>query len=105
MLVAIKVVEKKNDAGQFETADTIVFRNRYETEDATSKLLLMLSDEGITAAELQKVVSEKTKIDASTPITEYKPDFINGWIMKYWEQIKNMILTSRNDEKGGNDNV
>lgn len=76
-----------------------------KTEDATSKLLLMLSDEGITAAELQKVVGEKTKIDASTPITEYKLDFINGWIMKYWEQIKNMILTSRNDENGGNDNV
>ena len=75
------------------------------TEDATSKLLLMLSDEGITAAELQKVVGEKTKIDASTPITEYNPDFINGCIMKYWEQIKNMILTSRNDENGGNDNV
>ena len=75
------------------------------TEDATSKLLLMLSDEGITAAELQKVVGEKTKIDVSTPITEYKLDFINGWIMKYWEQIKIMILTNRNDENGGNDNV
>ncbi len=73
--------------------------------DATSKLLLLLSDEGITAEELQNVVGAKTKINASTSIAEYTADFINGWVLKYWEQIKNMIMVKRTEVNGGNENV
>ena len=72
---------------------------------ATSKLMDMLAEANITAEELQNVVGEKTKIDASTPVTEYTPEFINGWVLKYWEQIKNMIIAKRNEVNGGNENV
>ena len=72
---------------------------------ATTKLMDMLAEANITAEELQNVVGEKTKIDASTPVTEYTPEFINGWVLKYWEQIKNMIIAKRNEVNGGNENV
>ena len=72
---------------------------------ATSKLMDILAEANITAEELQNVVGEKTKIDASTPATEYTPEFINGWVLKYWEQIKNMIIAKRNEVNGGIENV
>lgn len=72
---------------------------------ATDNLLAMLIAEGITEEELRIVVGEKTKYDATMPVYEYTEEFITGWVLKYWEQIKNIIMTKRAELNGGNENV
>ena len=74
-------------------------------ETPLSQLRKQMAKEEITDEELRKVIAAKTRYEVSTPLEEYPDSFITGWVQKYWEQIKNMILTNRNDENGGNDNV
>lgn len=67
-------------------------------ETALDKLRKMMEQEEITDEELRRVVATKTRYEASTPLEEYPESFITGWVMKYWNQIADVIKASRTVE-------
>ena len=58
---------------------------------AVAQLRTMITESGITEADLQKVVASKGHYSADTPIDNYSEKFITGWCLKYCGQIINMI--------------
>lgn len=83
-----------------------IFENATEpkNEPALLQLLSLMNEAGVAEAELQAVVGEKTRYDANLPVKDYPDKLINEWIIKYWEQIKNMITAKRAGENGGENN-
>lgn len=51
----------------------------------------MMEADGVTEADIQKVVSSKGHYAADAPIASYHEKFISGWVIKYWPQILNLI--------------
>ena len=66
-----------------------------KSAEAVDNLRMLMVEDGVTDAELQKVVAAKGHYSADTPIEEYPEKFIAGWVMKYWPQIMNMIRADR----------
>ena len=58
---------------------------------AVAQLRTMITESGITEADLQKVVASKGHYSADTPIDNYSEKFITGWCLKYFGQIINMV--------------
>lgn len=81
-------------------------------QDATplEQLKALMEKFSVTEAELQKVVADKDKYLADTPVAKYDGKIITGWVIKYWDQIMPLITSNRNTnepqgfnmEKGGN---
>ena len=63
-----------------------------------------MTDSGITEEQLRKVVAAKSKYSEATPIDQYPESFLSGWVLKYWNQIVNMIQadTSATNDGGKN---
>ena len=59
------------------------------------QLTELMEKSSVTEAELQKVVSDKDKYSADTPISDYDSKFITGWVIKYWDQIMPLITANR----------
>lgn len=59
------------------------------------QLAELMKSSKITAKEIQKVVENEGYFPAGTPIANYGEDFINGWIITYWQQISETIIKSR----------
>lgn len=59
------------------------------------KLAELMNASGISCSEIQTVVENEGYFPAGTPIANYGDDFINGWIIAYWAQIKEMIFKNR----------
>ena len=55
----------------------------------------MMAEADITEEELRKVIAAKSRYDASVPLDEYPDNFLTGWVLKYWDQIINIIAASR----------
>ena len=55
---------------------------------------LMLLD-NITVADIQKIVGQKGYYPADTPIHNYDADFIQGVLVRAWEQVKTAILATK----------
>lgn len=56
-----------------------------------SKLLDMMTASGITEAQIRKVVGAKGYYPESTPIKNYAPDFVDGWVVACFPQIVNFV--------------
>lgn len=74
-----------------------------EAKPATKETPLMqlrkrMEQEEITDEELRQMVALKTRYDASTALEEYPDSFITGWVLKYWQQIVDVIKASRTAE-------
>ena len=55
----------------------------------------LMADADITEEELRKVVAAKSRYDAAVSLDEYPDNFLTGWVLKYWDQIINIIAASR----------
>lgn len=64
-------------------------------ERPIDKLLAIMSESDVAAAEVQRIVGERGHFPADKPIDEYPDSFINGWLIKYWPQIMNLINAYR----------
>jgi len=54
----------------------------------------LMAIDGITAEEVQKVVFARGQFPADTPIQNYGDDFINGWIVPYWQNLVDYVKTN-----------
>ncbi len=70
---------------------------------AAEALREVLEKAGVTEAEIQQVVAARGKYPVSTPIDEYPDEFIFGYVIKYWNQIMELITKNR-EEKGAANN-
>ena len=52
---------------------------------------------GISAYEIQQLVAREGHYPADTPIKNYAPDFVAGWLIAYWADISKIIIDSRKD--------
>lgn len=52
---------------------------------------------GISAYEIQQLVAREGHYPADTPIKNYAPDFVAGWLIAYWTDISKIIIDSRKD--------
>lgn len=55
------------------------------------ELLHLMTERNIAVEEIQDVVSAKGFYPKSTPIANYDPGFVAGWILTVWPQIVEMI--------------
>lgn len=66
-----------------------------QTTSPLEQLRSLMAEDYVTEAELQKVVAAKGKYAADVPIGDYPEKFITGWVIKYWQQIVNMVNDDR----------
>ena len=59
------------------------------------KFRSLMAEINATETEIQKVVSDKGHYSPDTPISDYSDKFINGWLIKYWPQIAQLITNNR----------
>ncbi|MCD8154872.1 MAG: ATP-binding protein [Clostridiales bacterium] len=55
----------------------------------------MMNEAGVTEAEIQSVVSARGHCPEKVPISDYADKFVNGWLIKYWPQIVELINNAR----------
>lgn len=55
----------------------------------------LMRGRGISAFEIQQVVTDNGYFPAETPIKNYPQDFIDGWLIAYWDQIADSIIKKR----------
>lgn len=55
------------------------------------KLRELMKDAEVTDEQLQKVVSDKGHYPVDYPVDNYPEKFVNGWIVKYWEKVLELI--------------
>ena len=55
----------------------------------------IMAESGVTEDEVRKVVADKGYYTKSMPISKYPAKFINGWLIKYWPQIVEIIDNGR----------
>ena len=58
------------------------------------KLRALMERDKITESDIQTVASLRRQMPPNKPIDEYPDNFINNWVLKYWENIKEQILLS-----------
>lgn len=77
------------------------------------RLRTLMEKAHITDAEIQRIVSEKGHYPADKPLSEYEEKFVEGWLIRHWDQIVPIIEAQRNKEQtttetstedGGNSN-
>ena len=57
-------------------------------------LLQMMQADGVTEEEIRKTVAAKGYYPENTPIANYDPKFIDGWILTIWPQLVDYIKTN-----------
>lgn len=62
-------------------------------DDIPKNLAQLMAADGIDEEQIRWVVSTKGFYPYATQISKYDPDFIEGWIIKFWPNIVNMIAT------------
>ena len=55
----------------------------------------VLKEKGVMEEELRQVVAIRGKYPATTPIDEYTDEFIFGYVLRYWDQIMEIIEQNR----------
>ena len=70
---------------------------------AAEALREVLEKAGVTETEIQQVVAARGKYPVTTTIDEYPDEFIFGYVIKYWNQIMELITKNR-EEKGAANN-
>ena len=63
-----------------------------EPEDsAYERLRYIMAESGVTEDEVRRVVAAKGHFAEDVPVAQYGDKFINGWLIKYWPQIVELI--------------
>ncbi len=63
-------------------------------ERPIDKLRALMERDKISEKDIQAVAASRHQMPPDKPIDEYTDQFINGWVLKYWDQIKQTILLS-----------
>ena len=87
--------------GQSNTVNSAVETKAEPT--AAEALREVLEKAGVTETEIQQVVAARGKYPVTTTIDEYPDEFIFGYVIKYWNQIMELITKNR-EEKGAANN-
>ncbi|MCD8132229.1 MAG: ATP-binding protein [Clostridiales bacterium] len=76
----------------------VVERTAAPQETCRDKLRRLMDEAGVTEADIQQVVAARGHYPAETPVSDYPDKFVNGWIIKYWGQIVDMIHNTAKEE-------
>lgn len=91
-------LDYKNIAFAFEPGSKPVPSPEPE-ESVYDRFRQLMAESGVTEAEVRKVVASKGHFAEDVPIEQYGDKFINGWLIKYWPQIVELIdnaITAKN---------
>ena len=69
---------------------------------AAEALRDVLEKAGVTEKEIQQVVAARGKYPVTTTIDEYPDEFIFGYVIKYWNQIMELITKNRETKEAAN---
>ena len=64
---------------------------------AQGKLRSLMEKDEVTEEELRSVVAARGHYPIDTPVAAYPDSFVTGWLLKYWDQILDVIRTSRTE--------
>jgi len=56
----------------------------------------VLKEKGVTEEELRQVLKSRGREEANVPLDDYTPEFVFGYVIRYWEQIMAIIEQNRN---------
>ena len=63
------------------------------SSDIPKRLLDLMTAAGITEQEVRQVVFERGFYPVSTPVSTYTDDFIDGYVINHWSELKNYVYT------------
>lgn len=63
------------------------------SSDIPKRLLDLMTAAGITEKEVRQVVFERGFYPLETPIPNYGDDFIDGWLIPFWDKVKEYVFT------------
>lgn len=63
------------------------------SSDIPKRLLDLMTAAGITEKEVRQVVFERGFYPIETPISNYGDDFIDGWLIPFWDKVKEYVFT------------
>lgn len=86
--------------GQSNTGKSVVETKAEPT--AAEALREVLEKAGVTEIEIQQVVAARGKYPVNTIIDEYPDEFIFGYVIKYWNQIMELITKNRETKEAAN---
>ena len=84
-------LDYKNIAHLFETGAKPVG----DAVKPIDQLRSLMVEADVTEAEIQQVVAAKGHYAADVPVNAYSEKFICGWVIKYWQQILDLINNGR----------
>jgi len=70
-------------------------QNLPEEESAVDVFRSILKEKGVTEEEVRQVVAARGKYSVETPIDDYPDEFLYGYVIRYWDQIFDIIQQSR----------
>ena len=70
-------------------------QNLSEDESAVDVFRSILQKKGVTEEEVRQVVAARGKYTLETPIDDYPEEFLYGYIIRYWDQIFDIIQQNR----------
>ena len=70
-----------------------------EDESVADILRGVLKEKGVTEEELRQVLKSRGREEANVPLDDYTPEFVFGYVIRYWEQIMAIIEQNRNMTK------
>ena len=66
-----------------------------EDESAVDVFRSILQKKGVTEEEVRQVVAARGKYTLETPIDDYPDEFLYGYVIRYWDQIFDIIQQNR----------
>jgi len=70
-------------------------QNLPEEESAADVFRSILKEKGATEEEVRQVVAARGKYSVETPIDDYPDEFLYGYVIRYWDQIFDIIQQNR----------
>ena len=70
-------------------------QNLPEEESAVDVFHSILKEKGVTEEEVRQVVAARGKYSVETPIDAYPDEFLYGYVIRYWDQIFDIIQQNR----------
>lgn len=70
-------------------------QNSPEEESAVDVFRSILKEKGVTEEEVRQVVAARGKYTLETPIDDYPDEFLYGYVIRYWDQIFDIIQQNR----------
>lgn len=67
-----------------------------EDESSADILRGVLKEKGVTEDELRQVLKSRGREEANVPLDDFTPEFVFGYVIRYWEQIMAIIEQNRN---------